>query len=213
LPPKSEARRKLGLPKEAFIAGVIGRLDPKKGQDILIQACDRVHQTGFPLHVFIVGDETQNEPTGYSAHVRDLAGRARIPNTIIFSPYLNAVEYAYAALDVFVLTSHSETYGMVTIEAMAAGLPVIATSSGGTPDIIHDNINGILVPPRQPRALSDALLRLIHDPQLALRLSDQARKDAIERYSHSRQCGLFEKLFEELETGWSRRDSAGSGIR
>ncbi len=100
-------------------------------------------------------------------------------------PFRQDVSTAYRRQDVFVLTSISETYGMVTIEAMSAGLPVVATDSAGTPDIITHEESGLLVPVRDADAIARALDRLRNDTALAQRIASKARSIAHECYSHN----------------------------
>lgn len=193
------ARNTLGLPDGVIIAGVVGRFDPKKGQDVLVRAAKQVHSRGHTLHLLFVGDETMNEQNGYLQTVRRIVADMGLQQYVHFYPFLDAIESAYAAMDIFVLTSHSETYGMVTIEAMASELPIIATDSGGTPGIIANGVNGLLVPPEEPAGLAEALCQLIEDPELSRRLAQQAGIDAVSTYSNESQCWQFEQLFNDLK--------------
>ncbi len=197
-PDKMEARRRLNLPEEATIAGIVGRLDVKKGQDVLIRAAHLVHEAGCPLHLLIVGDRTANDPEGFFELLESLSEQFGMKSFVHFSPHHADVERVYAAMDIFVLTSHSETYGMVTIEAMASRRPVIGTAEGGTLQIIEDSVNGLLVPPRNDRKLAEAILKLVNDPNLAEKLALQAESDALARYSHLRQVEMIESLFDSL---------------
>ena len=198
LPDRRSARKRLSLPEEDLLLGVIGRLDPKKGQDVLVRAMAHLDSGGRAVSLILAGDETAGETTGYKSHLRKLAASAGLDDRLVLLPHRERIEDVYAALDIFVLTSHAETYGMVTIEAMASGLPIVATDSGGTPGIVQHEINGLLVPPEDPRSLGEALTRLIGEPDLAAALADRARRDAVTRYSHETQCRLYEDLFGEL---------------
>jgi len=200
LPSRNEARRRLDLTPDAMIAGVVGRFDPKKGQETLVRAARIVGERGHRLHLLFVGEETRNEQNGYLRSVRQLVADSGMTELVHFRPFLDKIQFAYAAMNMFVLTSHSETYGMVTIEAMAAGLPVIVTNTGGTPGIVSDRVNGLLVPPHDPGALADALCMLLGHPDTAASLSARARKDALATYSHHAQCDRLEKLFADLTT-------------
>ena len=199
-PDQATARQALNLPADAYIAGIVGRLDRQKGQDVLIKACRRVHDAGQPLHLLIVGDKTANDPEGYSQYLHDLSEQLGLGSFVHFHPYQADVAKVYAAMDLFVMASHSETYGMVTIEAMACGLPVIGTSEGGTVQIINDSINGLLVPPEDDQKLATAILRLTRDRNLSKKLAIQAASDALEKYSHHSQVDLIESLFDQLGT-------------
>jgi glycosyltransferase involved in cell wall biosynthesis len=195
---KAQARRELELPDKAAIAGVVGRLDPKKGQDVLIRACAGLHRAGINLHVLIVGDRTMGEAARYASELKDLTEQLELTPYVHFRPHQEKVEIVYGAMDVFVLPSQSETYGMVTLEAMAAGVPVIGTCSGGTPEIIDDEINGLLFAPGDDDALARALKSTLEDVASAEKRVQRARKDVVENYSHTRQCRLMETLFDQL---------------
>ena len=198
LPSKEEARKQLQLPSNSLIAGVVGRLDPKKCQHVLVEACASVRKAGHDLHVLIVGDESMHEKTDYTEQLRSLVSRLGLETVVHFHPHFDRVELAYAAMDIFALTSQSETYGMVTIEAMASGLPVIGTNEGGTPGILTDQVNGLLVPPLDAESLATALIQLASDDVLRRRLGSTARRDACEKYSYQRQCELWEALLARL---------------
>jgi len=198
LPDRDAARRSFGLPESAYVIGVVGRLDPQKGQDVLLKAVDRIEVPERPLHILLVGDRTADEHTEYARSLERLAETLSGRVGVTIRAFVPDIERVYACLDVFALTSHSETYGMVTIEAMASGVPVIATESGGTPGIVADGVNGLLVPPCDSEALAVALRRLIAGPDLASQLAVRARTDAVGHYSHLRQCDQYERLFRQL---------------
>ncbi len=197
-PDRTVARQALRLPIDAYIVGIVGRLESMKGQDILIKACRRCHDSNQKLHLLIVGDKTANDPEGYPQYLRALTEQFELTPFVHFFPFQSDVPTVYAAMDLFVLASHSETYGMVTIEAMAFGLPVIGTAEGGTVQIIDDGVNGLLVPPQDDQKLATALLSLVRDHNLSKKLATQAAIDAVEKYPHTCQIDLIESLFDEL---------------
>jgi glycosyltransferase involved in cell wall biosynthesis len=192
LPDKISARKKLNLPEDSFVVGVIGRLDPKKGQHVLIEAANILNLSEQKIHYLIVGSASLNEDTGYEENLHQLTKQYNLTEFIHFHGHVEQPEIAFASLDIFTLTTFSETYGMVTIEAMASKLPVIATNRGGTVDIIEHGSNGILVEPDNPQALADAILQLKNNPDRADTLATNARKDALEKYSHETQCQILE---------------------
>lgn len=204
LPSKEKAREHLRLPGNVPIAGVVGRLDSKKGQHLLIEACAKVRRDGLMLQLLLVGDATADEGLKYTEKLESLIDEHGLSNCVHFRPHIEQIEFAYAAMDLFVLPSQSETYGMVTIEAMASGLPIIATGSGGTPDIVQDGQTGLLIQPDSVDQLASALKKLLDSPPTARSLSEQARRVAVSRYSHDQQCSHFERLFARLIS-----DSAG----
>lgn len=200
LPDKTAARDKLNLPADAYIAGVVGRLDPKKCQHVLVEACALLHCQNVKIHLLIVGDKSLGEEAGYAERLYQSVEQHGLTNYVHFVPHFEEIEQAYAAMDLFVLTSKSETYGMVTIEAMASGLPVIGTNDGGTVDILDDGKTGLLVEPLNVENLADAILKIHGQPELALNLARSARQVALSRYSHHNQCELLERLLGKTST-------------
>lgn len=199
-PEKSSAREALDLPPDAFVAGVVGRLDRGKGQEYLLHALAMLRADGIELHALIVGEETRGEQQGYAEELRQLARSLRVTDYVHFRGFVADVPTAYAAMDVFTLTSLSETYGMVTIEAMAAGCPVIATDSGGTPDLVGSAGAAILVPPADAKTLSKAIARIKEDSDLARRLREEGRQHATRHFSHEIQCSMLEDLLEKIRS-------------
>lgn len=195
---KNKAREKLKLPENSIIVGVIGRLDPKKGQHVLIEATNILHESGYKIHCLIVGNPSINEDTGYDKKLYNLMRQYNLTDFVHFKNHIDEPEYAYSCLDIFVLTTFKETYGMVTIEAMASKLPVIATNRGGTVDIIEHKKTGILIEPDNPQELADSILQLINDKERANKIASNARNVAIDKYSHNIQCQLLEDFIFEI---------------
>lgn len=198
-PTKAEARERLGLPLDATVIGLVGRLDPKKGQDIVIKALAKVHTAGHRPHLLLVGDQSFGEGDQYTATVHGLVAESNLTDYVHFRPHQKDVEYAYAALDIFVLASKSECYGMVTVEALVSGLPVIGTNDGGTISLIDPGRNGLLVEPRDVDDLTGALMALLNDKQLVQRMSREAGKESAVKYSHQRQCESWEVVLDTLD--------------
>jgi glycosyltransferase involved in cell wall biosynthesis len=197
-PPQALARENLGLPQHVTILGVIGRLDPKKGQHVAIRALRRVHDSGHTAHLLIVGDRTLHEDPGYEIYLKDLVSELDLIDWVHFRPHQERPETAYAALDIFILPSESETYGMVTIEAMCSGLPVIGTDAGGTIDLIDHESTGLRFPPGDDAALADAIIRLLENPDFASTISRAAQVTAVARFSRTAQTDAWEELLRQL---------------
>jgi glycosyltransferase involved in cell wall biosynthesis len=154
----------------------VGRLHPVKGFVHLIDALSRVREARSDFQLDVVGDgplradlEERIERAGLTEHVhlRGAIGPSDLP------PF-------YAKADLFVLSSLSEGLPVVLMEAMASGLPVVATRITGVPELVRDGVSGILVPPAEPRPLAAAIRRLLADPLLAARLGRAGRR-SVER--------------------------------
>ncbi len=198
-PDKLEARTKFGLPADAAVIGLIGRLDPKKGQDVAIRALAQVHAAGHQAHLLIVGDQSFGEGDGYAERVHQLVQDLNLAEHVHFFPYQDEIEQAYAALDIFVLASKSECYGMVTVEALVCGLPVIGTNDGGTISLIDHGRNGLRVKPFDVDDLASNLIDLLRDRAKMDRLGRTAFEESAERFDHHRQCRAWGNILDSLD--------------
>jgi len=106
------------------------------------------------------------------------------------------------AMDIYVQPSIKESFGIGIVEAMYSGLPVVATKTGGIPEVVQGEGTGILVPPRNSEALSEALLNLIGNPEMANRMGERGRKIAASKFSGRRYAKEMEKLYVSLLSGF-----------
>jgi glycosyltransferase involved in cell wall biosynthesis len=190
------ARARLGIPKDAVVVGALSVLRPVKRIPDLIDAVAQLAPTRPRLRLLVAGN-----PLGLSAaelreraEAQGLGGRFHLPGRVEDPPAI------LGAFDVFVNCSIFEGASNAIIEAMAAGLPVIGTEVGGTPELIQDQITGRLVPPRNVPALAAALAELIDDPELRQRYGANARKRAERRHSHAKMVDAYLDLYRELAT-------------
>jgi glycosyltransferase involved in cell wall biosynthesis len=168
---------------------VVANLRPEKGHDVLIDAAAIV-LTRFPDASFeIVGGGPEREPLLARAAARG------VQSAFAFVGHQNDVPAKLAAADLFVLPSRSEAFPNAVLEAMAAGLPIVASAVGGIVELIDDNRSGVLVPAGDPQALADGICRLMADGRLAARCGDAARADASASYSFERMVSAFESVY------------------
>jgi len=169
--PQDYIRWRWNIPGDAFVVGLVGRIEPSKGQEILLRAAASLQDRIPGLVLMFVGDETIGQ-SGEKARLRKLAERLIPAVPVIFTGYQSPPGGIVPAFDISVLASRKETFGLVVIEAMALGIPVIATNAGGVPEIVEEGRTGLLVPPEDPPALAAAILRLYRAPQLRRVLSE-----------------------------------------
>ena len=123
----------------------------------------------------------------------------KINEKIIFTGFRNDVPRLISAMDIIVHASSSpEPFGLVVIEGMAAGKPVIATAKGGVLDIIEDGVNGILVPCKDSKSMAKAIQKIYHDKKLSKKIGTAARKRIIEKFTIEHQVAAVEKLYDSL---------------
>lgn len=181
-------RRKIGISSEATVIGTVSRLDePKKGIAILLKAARDILRRGKDVYFIIVGE-------GYSkTELQNMAADSSISERVKFLGFWDNLQEIYSTLDIFVLPSISEGFPIVNLEAMASGLPVVATNVGGVPEAIINNVNGILVPPNNKNALRDAILILINNKELREKMGEAGRCNAIKYFNEK---DMAKKIFE-----------------
>jgi D-inositol-3-phosphate glycosyltransferase len=176
-----KARKRYDLPLNRRLVGVIGRLDPQKGQEEFLRSLPLVLKEHSDVFYVILGEETRGEE-GFRRRLVNLSYELGIQERVRFLPFTENVPEFMAAIDVFVMPSYSETFGLVLIEAMAMGKPVVATGAGGVPEIVEDGRDGLLIPPRDEKALAEAISLLLKNSSLRKTLSTYARRDALTRF-------------------------------
>jgi len=169
--------------KEDFNVGIIGRITPLKGHLHFIKAMARISRLVPRLKIWIVGDAPASKET-YKEEVQVLVRRLGLWHCTEFLGTQRDIPGILAHLDLVVLaTTTHEAFGRVVVEAMAAGVPVVATKVGGVVDIIEDGKNGILVPPADSKSMADAVMRIFNDPQSAKAMAEDAYAKVKERYN------------------------------
>ena len=160
---------------------VVGRLSAIKGQDIAIRATALVRRAGFDVTLTLVGD-------GYPGYedlvdgLHALAASEGIDGVTVFTGFQDPTPYVTEA-DVVLIPSRVESFGLVAVEALLLGRPVVATRIGGLPEVIKDGETGILVDPDDPQALADAIIHLLSHPDEATTLGRAGLADARARFS------------------------------
>ena len=192
----AEARRRLHLelPPEAVLLGLIGRLDDGKGQDFVVEALAELRRQFPQLHLLLVGEPTRNEGTAYADALHARIRALDLSDVVHLRGFTPQPEVAYRALDISITASTNETYGMVTIEALAAGRPVLGAAAGGTRELLDDGRTGLLFALHDQAAFGAAVAQLLQEPGLARQLGREGQQEALATYSHHRQCELTEQI-------------------
>ena len=191
---RAEVRRELGIPEGAWLVGTVGRLAPEKDQALLVRAL--APSLGPDRHLAIVGAGVEEERL--RAQVAALGAKAGF---VHLTGARRDVPRVLAALDVFTLTSVTEGLPLVIPEAMATGLPVVATAVGGVPSVVDEGVTGYLVPARDEARLAEALARLAADPAGARAFGQRAREIALARYSAERMATAYVRIYQRVLGG------------
>jgi len=189
---KNHKREEFGLNEKDKICIFVARLAPVKGHQYLISAIPEVLEDEPKARFVFVGDgELRNE---LERQALDLG----VKDSVIFTGLRDDVPELLAMSDIFVLSSINEGMGRVLVEAMAVGLPVVATRVGGVPAVVVDGETGIIVPSRDPGALADAIIKLLKDEDLRQRMGDAGRKRVDPDFSVETMVRRIEGIYEEL---------------
>ena len=167
--PREPFRRELGLGADEPAVGIVGRIGLGKGHETFVEAAIGLLRTGGPGQFLVVGDPLFAEDGWRADALRRRVKDARVEHRIRFLGQRHDIPQVMRGLDLLVLASDAEPCGRVLFEAMASGTAIVATNTGGTPEIVRDGVEGLLVPPRDAEALAAALRRLLGDPALRQR--------------------------------------------
>jgi len=188
---KKDAKQMLGMPADSLVFGTIGRLVPTKGLSYLIAAFSKVKKQMPSVHLVLVGDGPCR------AELQMQASDALCGDSVHFLGHRANVEQLLKGMDVFILASVAEGMPRVLLEAMAAGVPCVATQVGGIPEVINGKAVGFLVPPGDPEALAEMMLRVAKMPGEELAEVIEKARGRIRRfYSHDVVKKKLEDLYE-----------------
>jgi glycosyltransferase involved in cell wall biosynthesis len=185
-PSDPDVRKVLSAYPDAPLVGVLGRVDPRKGVDTLVEAMGLLAQRGGDACLVVVGSPFVGDD-GWMAGLQARADQLLGDRVRFVGPRPDP-ERVLRSLDVLVNSSHHEPFGRTVLEAQATGIPVVGTDSGGIPEFVADGDTGLLVPPRDPVAMSDAIARALTDDVLRRRLSVRGRAQAVEHFGVDAQA-------------------------
>lgn len=194
----AQARRALGLPQGVRLLGILGRIDDGKGQHFVIDVLHQLRQLhGYDAHLVIMGEPTLNEGDAYLRQLERQVARLGLQRQVHFRPFRPDPAVFYEAIDVFLMASENETYGMVTLEALASGVPVVGAATGGTLELVQHGLTGLLYLWADVAAATRAVRRTLDNPAATHERVERARLERW-RYSHHRQCALTEDVIRAL---------------
>lgn len=195
---KEVAREKLNIPQSLTLVGILGRIDPKKGQLFLIKAIEKLLVNCKDIALLIVGAPTVNDRQcqEYNSQLITYIKEHQLNDKIFLRGPTGDVQMFYNAIDIFALATEGETYGMVTIEAMLSGVPVIATNSGGTPEILSFGELGSLFTPNDLDDFCTKLEAMLKNNEPTMKTALKAQQSAKERFSHIYEIEQVDELLK-----------------
>lgn len=195
------ARHALGIPPDADpVLAVVGRLEEQKGHRYLLPAIAELMTTSPGIYLVLAGDGMRRDDLARQAAALGIAGRVR------FAGHIGDVQTVLDAADIFVLPSLWEALPFALLEAMASGLPVVATAVAGVPELVEHNQTGLLVPAADPSALAASLSALITRPELAKQMGAAARDRVRAQFSLASMLDQTQSLYDRLLARAVRRN-------
>ncbi len=189
---REKLRTQTGIPQGVFVVGMVGRFMPQKGHSILVEAARILLKKNKDIHFVLVGDgELKDE-------IRSSVVSAGIEGNFHFLGQTDKIASCYAMFDCLVMPSLWEGCPFTAIEAMAMGIPVVASSVGGVKEIIEDNVSGMLVPPADASSLAGAVRKLCEDRNLCQELAGKGRQRVMEKFLLSGSVRRLEEIYSRL---------------
>lgn len=214
----SGLRESLGFDDTHFLVGAVGNIRRAKRYDVFLEAAARMLQLS-PAYRFVVFGHWHGELDPALVKLRRELG---LEEHVVFAGFTADVATAMNGLDAFLLTSESEGFSLATIQALACGLPVVATRCGGPESIVENGVTGILVDVEADDQIADAVDRIRRSPQLAADMGVAGRKQVEKRFSIEAQVASYEHLYDEIIAAgrfprvpgarWVSRKLAGSTL-
>ena len=206
------SRAHLRLTDGAFVLAVIGQITPWKGQHEAVRILARLCRMGRDVHLLIVGEPkfvsaaTRYDNRAYYAELERIIRDQRVEDRVHILGERADVREIMGSLDALLVPSWEEPFGRVVVEAMALGVPVVATSVGGPAEIIRNNVDGILLAPRDPAHWATAVARLVESPDLRVTLGAAAARRA-QDFALPRHVSAMREIYEEAGNRSRRRAS------
>ena len=175
-----------------LVIGTVARLSPEKDQFTLLEAFSKIAQMVDSVKLVIVGDGILRQ---------ELERRSKslgIKDKVLFLGFRQNISEILSIFDVFVLSSLTEGIPLTLLEAMAAGKPVVATNVGGNPEVVVDGETGFLVPPKNPEKMAEAIITLLKNEELAMKMGEAGRKRVEEKFSLERMVREYEEIYRNL---------------
>jgi glycosyltransferase involved in cell wall biosynthesis len=184
-------RAELGIPEDSYVVGSVANLKAHKGYDHLLRAADEVRRQLPNVRFVLIGQGPLER------ELRLLASKLDLDGAVMFTGYREDAVRVASVFDVFVLSSIHEGLSIALIEAMALGKPAIVTDVGGLPEVVEDGRQGFVVPPADPRALSNRIVQVLRDENLRRQFGIEAQKRA-QAFQIGNAVRRIEEVYEEL---------------
>jgi glycosyltransferase involved in cell wall biosynthesis len=205
----AQLRKDFRIPEDAKLIGAVGRIDPCKGYEYFINAASFINKQRKDVYFFIIGGVSDEDIEGkrYLERLKRQVCETGLEEVVFFAGFRKDILEAIKALDILIVPSVvikkeggeiTEGFGRVAIEAMAVGVPVVASRIGGLREIIEDGISGILVTPGEPQEIAKSVLRILDDEREADSLKKNARKRFERLYTPERCIESLNAIYNDI---------------
>jgi glycosyltransferase involved in cell wall biosynthesis len=208
VPPVSSGRAPLELPLDVPVIGLVGRLQPWKGQDRLLEAQALLRERGLGVHTVIVGGDAYGLSAEYANSLPALVSRLGLSDAVTMTGQVPDAGPYIEQMDILVNASDPEPFGIVLLEGMARGVAVVAVDSGGPGEFVDDGHTGVLARSGEPSALADALEPLVSSPVVRRAIGQAGRERFMRDFT---DVAMRERFFDQLESLVERRAAATNG--
>ena len=209
-PPSASEPAPLALPPGVPVVGIVGRLQPWKGQDRLLQAQALLRERGHPFHLVVVGGDSYELSPDYAASLPGVISSLGLDDVVTMTGEVPDATPYLRQFDVLVNASDPEPFGIVLLEGMAAEVPVVAVNSGGPPDFIEDRRTGMLARSGDPEDLASALEPLLSSSALRAEIARAGHQRFLREYT---DVAVRRRFFAALEDFAKPNRRAGVGAR
>lgn len=200
-PGEEAPRAQVSVPHGRTVVGILGRLQAWKGQHRVLRAVARLRERGLDVHALIVGGTAHGFSPGYEPYLRRLTHELGLAGAVTMTGQVPDPAPYLRAMDILVSASLNEPFGIVLLEAMDAGLPVVAVGDAGPREIVEPGRTGTLVPSPDPELLADAIEPLVRDAALRRRLGEAGRRRVQEQFTARAMAERLETALVRLAEG------------
>lgn len=186
-------RRELGIGGDEILVGAVGNVRPSKDYATFLRAAAALRERS-PKYRFVVAGDTR---TPLHDEMRALSRELGLEQSVTFLGFRKDADRILRGLDIYLISSAAEGFSLSTVQALATGIPVVATRCGGPEEILVDGVTGVLVPIRDPEAMASAIHDLVQDPGRLARLSAAGRSSVEARFSTAAMVAGYERIYRE----------------
>jgi len=190
---RKEIYKRFNLNDQLFTIGVFSRIEEQKGQHLVVEALNSINNKDIQL--LIIGHCMDNK---YLDKLNNMIDEFKLQKQISITSFIESPMELMPLLDLVILPTYEETFGLVVAESMLMGTPVIGSNAGGVPEIIEDKINGLLFEPKNYKSLKEEIVRISNSLELRKKLSDNAKIFAKENYDYQTHFSNLDNILNDL---------------